>query len=241
MYLSGKPLWYWLLSAAAAAPILSPAQDGKELPRVEVHLRIELPQQRGRTHEPPAVLWLKPLAGDPTLEVPRNGHYTLLQKNRTFTPHLLVVPTGSVVYFPNADPFYHNVFSLFNGKRFDLGLYEAGTTREEVFSREGISYIFCNIHPEMSAVIVAVNTPFYAVADAGGGFRIRDVLPGEYEMHLWIEGLTEQSLARFTRRVEIASGGGDLGVLDPSSAQKQPPGHLNKFGQPYDRDARPTY
>ena len=76
-----------------------------------------------------------------------------------FTPHILVVPVGSVVRFPNADPFFHNVFSLFDGKRFDLGLYEAGSTKEVTFSREGLSYIFCNIHPEMSAVVISLSTP----------------------------------------------------------------------------------
>ena len=62
---------------------------------------------------------------------------------------------GAVVQFPNHDPFFHNVFSLFEGKRFDLGLYEAGSSRNVSFDRPGISYIFCNIHAEMSAVVIA--------------------------------------------------------------------------------------
>ena len=86
-----------------------------------------------------------------------------LQKNRVFQPHLLIIPVGSVVQFPNADPFFHNVFSLFDGKRFDLGLYEAGSTKSVTFSREGVSYIFCNIHPEMSAVILTLSTSLYSV------------------------------------------------------------------------------
>jgi len=65
---------------------------------------------------------------------------------------VLVVPVGSVVDFPNHDPFFHNVFSLFDGKRFDLGLYEAGATNSVRFDRLGVSFLFCNIHPEMSAV-----------------------------------------------------------------------------------------
>ena len=68
---------------------------------------------------------------------------------------MLVVPVGSVVAFPNRDPFFHNVFSLFEGKRFDLGLYEAGSTRDVLFDKPGVSYIFCNIHAEMSAVVIA--------------------------------------------------------------------------------------
>jgi hypothetical protein len=80
----------------------------------------------------------------------------LVQKNKSFEPHILVIPAGSMVEFPNHDPFFHNVFSLFEGKRFDLGLYEAGTSRMVRFDRPGISYIFCNIHPEMSAVIITL-------------------------------------------------------------------------------------
>ena len=91
----------------------------------------------------------------------------LVQKNKSFEPHILVVPAGSMVEFPNRDPFFHNVFSLFEGKRFDLGLYEAGTSRMVRFDRPGISYIFCNIHPEMSAVVITMATPLYAISNRG--------------------------------------------------------------------------
>lgn len=240
MRLRGRALRRWLLCAAGAACTLAPAQDAATVPKVEVHLRIEFPAQNGRSHKPPAVVWLKPQASDPPWAPPADAHYTLLQKNRMFTPHLLVVPVGSVVHFPNADPFFHNVFSLFNGKRFDLGLYEAGTTKEETFAREGVSYIFCNIHPEMSAVIVALSTPYYAVADGSGGIRIHDVPAGTYEMHVWVEGLTQQALTQLTRRVEVGTGDGDLGVVDASSVPRKSAGHLNKFGEPYGRETK-TY
>jgi plastocyanin len=99
----------------------------------------------------------------------------LVQKNKSFNPHLVVVQVGSSVAFPNKDPFFHNVFSLIEGKRFDWGLYEAGTSRTVVFDREGISYIFCNIHPEMSSVVVALKTPYYGISDARGSVTIPDV------------------------------------------------------------------
>jgi len=134
----------------------------------DVHVRVQFPKSHPHEHAPPAVLWLKPLPGTSSQTFLPNGRYTLLQKNRMFTPHLLIVPIGSEVHFPNADPFFHNVFSLFNGKRFDLGLYESGTDKEVMFSREGVSYIFCNIHPEMSAVILVLSTPFYATAKSLG-------------------------------------------------------------------------
>ena len=98
-----------------------------------------------------------------------------MQRNKSFDPHVLVVPVGSVVAFPNHDPFFHNVFSLFEGKRFDLGLYEAGSTRDVHFDKPGISYIFCNIHPEMSAVVLALDTPYYGVSDPHGQVVIANV------------------------------------------------------------------
>ena len=100
-----------------------------------------------------------------------------MQRNKSFDPHLLVVPVGSVVAFPNRDPFFHNVFSLFEGKRFDLGLYEAGSTRDVHFDKPGISYIFCNIHPEMSAVVVALDTPYYGISDQHGQVVITRMCP----------------------------------------------------------------
>jgi hypothetical protein len=185
------------------------------------------------------VVWLKPL-GD-TLSKPfiPDARYTLAQKNRTFIPHLLVVPVGAQVFFPNLDPFFHNVFSLFDGKRFDLGLYEAGVTKQVTFSREGVSYIFCNIHPEMSAVVLVLSTPLYTTHGTNGVYAIPNVPAGEYEMHVWIEGLTQPALERMKRRVQVA-GDGDLGAVDASTAPREPAEHLNKFGQPYDRDTNST-
>src|ERR1700753_2875850 len=103
-----------------------------------------------------AVVWLTPADQVSGYAPAKPGHYRLVQKDKHFTPHLLVIPTGSTVDFPNQDPFFHNVFSLFDGKRFDLGLYESGTSRGVHFNRDGVSYIFCNIHPEMSAIVVTL-------------------------------------------------------------------------------------
>ncbi|MEO6817147.1 MAG: hypothetical protein ABI177_10630 [Edaphobacter sp.] len=199
----------------------------------------------GREHHrqvSPAVLWLEPRhREDRDVSVVSHGRYTLLQKNKMFSPHLLVVPVGSVVLFPNKDPFFHNVFSLFDGKRFDLGLYEAGSTKEVTFSHEGVSYIFCNIHPEMSAVVLALATPFYGVADAEGVFHLHGVPSGEYELHVWVEGEQQSLLDRLTKRVKISPEGANLGEI-PLETTPQPRGkHLNKFGKPYNPDDTPTY
>lgn len=179
---------------------------------------------------PPAVLWLKPLSFAPP-PFPAGPNPVMLQKNKMFSPHLVVVPVGGNVTFPNADPFFHNVFSLFDGKRFDLGLYEANSSRSVNFSREGISYIFCNIHPEMSAVVISLSTPYYGIAEAGGQFRLTGLPEGEYEMRVWVEGERQPTLDRYTRRIRIAAENINLG--DIAIEHPQPTQHLNKFGQPY--------
>jgi len=193
---------------------------------------------RKQGHFPPAAIWLKPLE---LYAVPAvvPGSFTLLQKNKMFTPHLLIVPIGSSVVFPNEDPFFHNVFSLFDGKRFDLGLYEAGSARSVLFSREGVSYIFCNIHSEMSAVVIALTTPFYSVADAQGGFHIKAVPTGDYELQIWVEGERQNLLDRQTRRVHIAADTVDLGDIRTGPLIRDQ--HLNKFGRPYEPESKPVY
>jgi plastocyanin len=101
-----------------------------------------------------AVVWLMPLGT--TVETPKQTEIPrLTQRDKMFHPSLVVVPVGGKVEFPNQDPFFHNVFSLFEGKRFDLGLYESGTTRFVQFDKPGISFIFCNIHAQMSAAVIA--------------------------------------------------------------------------------------
>ena len=206
----------------------------------DVHLQISYPG-KVKPPLPPAVVWLKPLQPLDAPPHPPHKAYTLVQKNRSFIPHLLVVPVGSQVQFPNEDPFYHNVFSLFDGKRFDLGLYEAGSTRTVTFSREGGSYIFCNIHPEMSAVVIALSTPFYATADGKGAVLLHRVSAGNYELHVWVEGIPQSILDRLTRRVRIFDDQTDLGILAMPVMPARTEHHLNKFGQPYDRQSATTY
>lgn len=193
------------------------------------------PSVRKSERLPSSVIWLEPVQ---PVAAPPPGKFTLLQKDKMFTPHLLVVPVGSSVAFPNADPFFHNVFSLFDGKRFDLGLYEAGSTRSVLFSREGVSYIFCNIHSEMSAVVIALDTPFYGIADPHGTFRIQDVPAGDYNLQIWVEGQPQNSLDEQSRRVHIFGAAAELGDIRANPANQQ---HLNKFGRPYEPDAEPPY
>jgi plastocyanin len=182
------------------------------------------------------VVWLEPL--NKTAFMPSaKKKFTLLQKNKTFTPHMLVVPVGSEVEFPNKDPFFHNVFSYFEGNRFDLGLYQAGSSKSLPFDRPGISYLFCNIHSEMSAVIIALDTPYYATSDQAGQISIPDVPAGRYLLQVFREGVSPVTLKTLSRPITISGDSTSLGKLNvPNSTVLA---HKNKYGKDYEDPTPP--
>lgn len=187
-------------------------------------------------HAENVVVWLTPIGAEPTAKFVPRQPLLLVQHHKSFEPHLLVVPVGAVVQFPNRDPFFHNVFSLFEGKRFDLGLYEAGTTRNVSFDRPGISFIFCNIHAEMSAIVVALDTPYYAVSNRKGEIVIPRVPPGQYILKTWAETALPENLNALTREVNISENSSSLGVLEITAGMVST-AHKNKFGMDYEPPA----
>ena len=182
------------------------------------------------------VVWLTPLNPHTPLKPFPTSKWRLTQHNKSFEPHLLVVPVGAVVQFPNRDPFFHNVFSLFEGKRFDLGLYEAGTTRDVVFDRPGVSYIFCNIHAEMSAVVIALDSPYFGISNRNGEVVIPQVPPGRYQMRVWYEAALPATLDALTREVNITADSSTLGVLQIPNVVAVS-AHKNKYGMDYEPPA----
>jgi plastocyanin len=190
------------------------------------------------------VVWLKPLdaaAKSEVVDASSQKKFQLVQHNKTFQPHVLVVPVGSVVDFPNRDPFFHNVFSLFDGKRFDLGLYEAGASNSVRFDRLGVSFLFCNIHPEMSAVVVAVDTPYYGLSDRKGSVAIQNVPDGKYEIHVWYERSLPDDLKTLTRTIAISSSSKELGTIQVLENPSFTLAHKNKYGQDYAPPPVPSY
>jgi plastocyanin len=189
------------------------------------------------------VVWLSPLksiAVAPVATV-RQPLYRLVQKDKMFTPHLLVVPTGSQVEFPNQDPFFHNVFSLFNGKRFDLGLYESGTSRSVRFDREGVSYIFCNIHPEMGAIVLALNTPYYGISGENGFVTLHDVPAGSYRLNVWSENGQLANPEASQRIVQVSTEAVHLGDISLQTTTDALSNHKNKFGEDYQPSREQKY
>ena len=191
------------------------------------------------------VVWLTPLGNTPveTLAPQKDSDIPkLVQKDKSFQPSLVVVPVGGRVEFPNHDPFFHNVFSLFDGKRFDLGLYEGGSTQFVRFDKPGISYIFCNIHPQMSAVVVALGTPYYALSNVHGEISIHDVVPGRYQLHVFHASVPQDVLRAQEREITVTAGDTTIGTIALAESDLDA-AHKNKYGNDYDPPApdNPAY
>lgn len=186
---------------------------------------------RGNTTPAQAVVYAEPL----DRAAPASpGKGTIQHKNKTFLPHVIAVPAGSTIAFPNDDPIFHNAFSLSQPDPFDMGLYRAGASKQRAFGKPGVYHVFCNIHPQMAAFLVVAPTPYVTVAGQDGTWRL-DVPAGRYR----VTALSERA-APVT--VEVAVSGTAVTasglVLDESAfASTQ---HLNKFGKPYPKDAYKT-
>ena len=182
------------------------------------------------------VVWLAPVGagGDVAFaSPPARPKPQIAQINKSFDPHVLVIQMGTAVQFPNKDPFLHNVFSLFDGKRFDLGFYEAGSSKTVHFDRAGISFLFCNIHPEMSAAVVAVDTPYFGMSDRAGRVNIPNVPDGRYQLNVWYERSLPADLKTLTRAVVISDATRSLETVRVMENPNFSLEHKNKYGQDY--------
>jgi plastocyanin len=191
------------------------------------------------------VVWLSPAGQAQPAASASAGAARVVQKDKLFVPHVIAIQVGTEVAFPNLDPIYHSAFSTFSGQIFDLGLYPPGTSRTVAFRHAGIVRVFCNIHPTMSAVIVVLEYPWFAVSDSTGAFSIPNVPPGEYRMHVFHERAAQKTLDTLERR--IAAGAGDVAIppftVSETGYVEMP--HKNKYGQEYppvpdDRAAYPA-
>jgi plastocyanin len=228
----------WLLSPVFILLATFTLGQNVELKGVELKGKVQLTRNsRHMSDASKVVVWLTPL-GNTTAPTPAPQQSSqipkLVQKNKSFQPSLVVIPAGGQVEFPNQDPFFHNVFSLFDGKRFDLGLYESGTTQFVKFDKPGISFIFCNIHAQMSAVVVALNTPYYAISNWRGEITIGDVVPGRYEMHVFHPSVSPEALHAVEREITVTPGDTFLGNFSLAESNLELV-HKNKYGRDYDR------
>ena len=151
----------------------------------------------------------------------------MLQKDKAFAPHVLVVPAGSNVAFKNMDPIFHNVFSLSPAKKFDSGFHKAGGQELVKFDKPGVVEVLCNIHASMQAYVVVVDTPYHAIASASGAFTIKNVPPGEYDVEVWHESASV--LGR--DKLKVGDEGGKLS-LTVGADKRRNAVPLDKYGKP---------
>ena len=240
-------IWRWVISSkkpgafCVAVGCLCPLALVPRLSAGDVTGRVELidsrdPAVRKHGDRSGVVISLNPLSGErATPAAPIRA--TITQKDKTFLPHMLAIPVGSIVDFPNLDPIFHNAFSSYNGQLFDLGLYPPGSTRSVKFTRPGVVRVFCNIHSSMSAMIVVLATSWFAVTGRDGSFNIRNVPPGQYDLRLVHERATEATLQALSRRITVPNDEAmNLGVLSISEAGHLSTPHKNKYGHDYPVD-----
>jgi plastocyanin len=179
-------------------------------------------------------VWLDPVDSPAAAPVTSTqSSATIIQKGKMFEPHVTIVRRGSYISFPNQDPFFHNVFSLYNGKRFDLGLYEAGTSKSIRFDRPGVSYLFCNIHEDMSAIVVAVDTLYHGISDHAGKIEIAGVPDGRYTLHVFYEKSTAEELKSLDRTVTISPAAHAIDPIHVVASPEVTLTHKNKYGEEY--------
>src|SRR6267143_2946339 len=148
-------------------------------------------------------------------------------RDKLYVPHVVVVPAGSTVRFPNLDPFNHNVFSVSEPNQFDLGLYGRGDARGHTFTNPGLVRVYCNVHPRMVAYVQVMANRYYTQPGADGSFTIENVTPGRYRLHVWHERIPAEI-------VRDVSAGGDSTLqiaLNARGYHWQP--HRNKDGRDY--------
>jgi plastocyanin len=206
-------------AVAALGGFAAPARAGT------VSGRVELLEKGGRpaTDLSEVVVYLEGVKARP-----RPARATVVMKGKSFQPHLVVVPVGSTVEFPNQDPILHNAFSLSGENRFDLSLYKRPKSGAWTFQAPGIVRVYCNIHPQMSAVVLVRDNPYFTRASADGAFALEDVPPGRYTLKAWHERTGEVA-----QPVTVAAQGGARAELVLDASRYKRARHTRKDGSAY--------
>ena len=213
MHRTMPPLFTLLLALSGAVPEAQPPATGRVSGHVTLTRRVRgtaLPSTAypartvGRHDSPsvPEILNVVVYVKDANYRGPLPAKRAeMRQENETFIPRTLTVTKGSTVDFPNADPFFHNVFSLSGAANFNLGRYPRGQTRSQTFTKPGIVKVYCQIHSHMSATILVLDHPYFTVPAANGDYELPNVPPGEYTIVGWHERVGER-----TARVRVQAG-----------------------------------
>ena len=178
-----------------------------------------------------AVVWFEPDGGAPHA-APRVAAIDTREKR--FLPRVTVVSPRSTVAFPNRDPIFHNVFSVSAGNRFDLGRYREGETRSTRFDKPGLVRVYCNVHEQMIAYVMVVESPYHTVADEQGRFRLEGLPPGRGTLVVWHERAG-------SRRIPITIPSAESARIRLDATLPLDLHHLDKFGRPYGAEGQDGY
>ena len=185
-----------LLGAACLLLMLPALLGGAEPGRIVGRVTL------GKTQKHPVVVFLH---GPPNSTPASPGVRPVLdEKGKVFIPHILPVVVGSTVEFQNSDPFRHNIFSP-DSERYNLGTWIGTAVKTHTFKKTGVYRQLCNIHPEMLAYIVVLETPYFALTNGDGKFEVAGLPEGRYKAKVWGEKLKPSELA-LTLDVRITTG-----------------------------------
>jgi plastocyanin len=159
---------------------------------------------------------------------PRPAKASVVMKGKEFRPHVTAVSVGSTVEFPNEDPIFHNAFSVSGENRFDLDLYKRPKSGAWTFQHPGVVRVYCNIHPQMSAVILVRDTPFFTRARADGSFSLEGIPAGRHVVKAWHERGGEAAA-----EVTVRADGTATAELRLDGSRYKRVQHKNKQGKDY--------
>ena len=149
---------------------------------------------RGRVEDAVVYVDHLPADADSALGQSNRSAPRLAQKDEAFVPRVLAIAVGASVDFPNLDPIYHNVFSLSPARRFDLGKYPQGASRQVVFHKPGVVNVFCDIHSDMEAFILVLPHHGFARPSPSGEYTLPGLPAGRYVLCVWHPDLGKQSV-----------------------------------------------
>jgi plastocyanin len=217
-----------IVASAALAASLSAANVGG---------KVSLVTKRGQNPVVAETLvWLEPIGARVPKRLP--AKFQMVTRGKMVVPHVLAIPVGSTIDFPNDDPISHNLFSLSSNNPFDLGLYRRGAGKTQRFDNPGLVNVYCNVHPNMSAVVQVMSTPYYGFVDQSGNYALTNVPAGRYRLVAWNEqgGQIDSSI-----EVTIAGTVSGNVALMLDSRNYRLTQHLNKIGKPYEPPSLKDY
>jgi len=208
-----------VLTLALLAALALPAHAGGRILG-----KVTVTEPDGKLVVPEVIVYV---VGFPEQVVPEEVAATITQKGRKFVPDLVAITVGQAVSFPNGDSFLHNVFSQSPARKFDLGSFKKGETKEKSFPSAGVVDVYCNIHPEMAATILVLPNKRHTRTNRDGTYVIEGVPAGKWMVFAY----ARRALKPVSAPVIVAEG--QEVKVDIAVVRGAEPPHVNKYGEKY--------